>query len=160
MSWTENDIKNIKTKGLKVKDIKSIEILKKAPKRKKQPEYELQVAICNYLSVNYPDLNFISDTIASVKLTLPQQVRNKKIQCSNFKCPDILILKPNGKYCGLFIELKVVTPFKKDGNLKKCEHLEGQQKSIDDLNAVGYYATFSWGFEMTKSIIDEYLSNC
>jgi len=99
---------------------------------------------------------YLSDTIASVKLTIPQQVRNKSIQKNGFKCPDLLILEPRHGYHGLFIELKTITPFKKNGELKKDTHLEGQMATITDLQRKGYYACFSTGFEQTKEIIDEY----
>jgi len=36
---------------------------------KKQPEFQLQVAVCRYLSYNYSEILFLSDTIASLKLT-------------------------------------------------------------------------------------------
>lgn len=126
--------------------------------RKQQPEYRLQCQVCQYIDFQYPEVMYISDTIASVKLTIPQQVRNKKIQKDGFKCPDLLIFESRNGYHGLFIELKVETPFKKDGTLKKNEHLDGQQKTINRLKAKGYKALFSWGFEMTKKIIDDYLN--
>lgn len=171
MSWTQKDLDKIVAKGLKVDNIKSIEIeLKSKPKiekisiekktmktKKQQPEYQLQVAISNYISTAYPDVLFMSDTVASLKLTIPQSVRNSKIQKKGFKTPDLLVLKPNSAYHGLFIELKIETPFKQDGSLKKSEHLEAQQKTINDLNELGYFACFSWGFEKTKRIIDDYL---
>ena len=123
------------------------------------PEYNLQKQVCKYLNIAHRNVLYMSDTVASLKLTMGQKVRNKAIQKDEFKTPDLIILEPNEKYCGLFIELKVVTPYKKDGQLKKCEHLEGQQKSINDLKSKGYYATFSWGFDMTKNIIDDYIKN-
>ena len=126
---------------------------------KKQPEFELQKSICKWLDLQYPNLLYLSDTIASVKLTIPQQVRNKAIQKKGFKCPDLLILQPNDIYHGLFIELKIKSPYKKDGTLLKDEHLEEQQKTIKDLNLKGYFSCFSWGFEMTKDIINKYLNN-
>jgi len=126
---------------------------------KKQPEFELQKSICKWLDLQYPNILYLSDTIASVKLTMPQQQRNKSIQKKGFKCPDLLILQPNDIYHGLFIELKVKSPYKKDGTLFKDEHLEEQQKTIKDLNSKGYFSCFSWGFDMTKSIIEEYLNN-
>lgn len=126
---------------------------------KKHIEFELQKAICKWLDLQYPNVLYLSDTIASIKLTIPQQVRNKSIQKKGFKCPDLLILHPNGTYHGLFIELKVKSPYKKDGTLLKDEHLEEQEKTIKDLNAIGYLSCFSWGFGMTKSIIEEYLIN-
>jgi hypothetical protein len=98
--------------------------------------------------------------VANVKLTGPQQNRNKAIQKAGFKCPDLLILEPRGGYAGLFIELKTETPYKKDGfsiKASKNDHLKGQLESLTLLSKKGYFATFSWSFEMTKQIIDNYL---
>jgi len=39
---------------------------------KSQPEYNLQKQVCQWLNKNHPDILFLSDTIASVKLTMPQ----------------------------------------------------------------------------------------
>lgn len=128
------------------------------PKRhKKQPEFELQAYICRYLRLQYPKVVFLSDTVASVKLTPAQANRNKQIQKSGFKIPDLLILEPNSKYAGLMIELKVKDPHKLNGDIKADVHLKGQEKSIQVLNEKGYYSCFSWDFEMTKNIIDKYL---
>ena len=127
--------------------------------QKNQPEFELQKAVCRYISFQYPTMLFSSDTIASVKLTKQQAYRNSLIQKKGFKMADLQIFEPNEKYHGLFIELKVKSPFKKNGELLKDEHLEGQQKSIDDLNAKGYYACFSVGLDMTIKIINDYLNN-
>jgi hypothetical protein len=126
---------------------------------KQQPEFELQKAICRWLSLEHPKILFESDTIAAIRLTAPQANRNTLIQKRSFKSPDLKIFEPNKKYNGLFIELKVKSPFKKDGSLFKNEHLEGQQKTIDDLNNKGYYACFSWGFEKTIEIINDYFLN-
>jgi hypothetical protein len=41
--------------------------------------------------------------------------------------------------------------------VSEYDHLQEQQKSIDKLNKKGYLAMFSWGFEMTKEVIDNYL---
>lgn len=124
---------------------------------KKQPEFEIQKAICRYLDLQYPKVLYLSDTIASVKLTIPQQVRNKAIQKKDFKCPDLLILEPRGDYHGLFIELKVTSPYKQNGDLKKCDHLEGQDRTLKQLAKKGYHTGFAWGFEGVKQVIDNYL---
>ena len=126
---------------------------------KKQPEFELQVAICRYLSYQYPEILFLSDTIASLKLTPAQANRNKKIQKFGFSCPDLLILEPKNGYSGLFIELKVESPYKKNEEIKasKDDHLKNQLEAINKLNEKGFKAVFSWGFDMTKEIIDTYL---
>ncbi|MBC7383014.1 MAG: hypothetical protein H7296_08475 [Bacteroidia bacterium] len=127
---------------------------------KQQPEYILQKSICRYLSIAYPEIPFLSDTVASVQLTIPQGARNKAIQKQGFKTPDLLVFKPNDKYHGLFIELKTETPFKKNGEIKASQkdHLLLQQQTIADLNALGYHASFSWGFDMTKEVIDKYMT--
>lgn len=120
-------------------------------------EYQLQKAICQYLDLQFPDVLYLSDTVASVKLTIPQAARNKAIQKQGFKCPDLLILEPRNGWHGLFIELKTKSPFKKNGELLKNEHLEGQWETIEKLNRKGYKACFSWSFDQTKEIIDGYM---
>ena len=93
----------------------------------KHPEYKLQKAVCQYLEMQYPNVLFLSDTIASVKLTMQQAVRNKAIQKKGFKCPDLLILEPSKfGHCGLFLELKIKSPFKKNGEVYENDHLKGQ----------------------------------
>jgi hypothetical protein len=125
----------------------------------KHEEYELQKAVARYLSHQYPEIDFFSDTIASVKLTERQSGRNKLIQKNGFKMPDIVLFEPRHNFCGLLIELKIQTPFKKDGTIKASQkdHLKLQHESLIKLNSIGYKAVFSWNFDMTKEIIDEYL---
>ncbi len=125
----------------------------------KHEEYNLQKQICNYLDLQYSDVDYISDTIASLKLTKSQAIRNKAIQKKDFKCPDLLILHPSGGYYGLFIELKIESPFKKNGRLKSNEHLQGQNKSMNKLLNKGYYCTFSWSFDQAKYTIDNYMKS-
>jgi len=87
-----------------------------------------------------------------------QASRNKQIQKNGFKCPDLIILEPRKGYAGLLIELKKESPFKKDGvTLYKNEHLEAQQKSIDDLISKGYLAFFKWEFDDIKELINWYM---
>ena len=102
---------------------------------------------------------FLSDTIANIKLTAPQKARNKSIQCDDFHCPDLLILQPNKKYKGLFIELKIKSPYLKNGELSSIEHIQNQAKTMLRLRDLGYYACFSWEFEQCKKIIDNYMNN-
>jgi hypothetical protein len=125
---------------------------------KVQLEYTLQKQVCNYIRMQYKDVIFLSDTIASTKLTMGQATRNKAIQKEGFKCPDIIILHPNKIYHGLFIELKISSPFLKSGLLPANEHIRGQAKTINDLNMLNYYATFAWSFDMAKEIIDSYMN--
>lgn len=126
---------------------------------KKQPEFELQKAICRWLSIQHPKVLFLSDTIASVKLTIPQGNRNSLIQKNGFKTPDLMIFRPNEKYAGLFIELKTESPFKKNGEIKASQnnHLAEQQKSLQELSELGYMSVFGWHFESITKLIDDYL---
>jgi len=126
---------------------------------KKQPEFILQKQVCQYLRLQYPSTFFLSDTVASVKLTLPQQARNKAIQCNGFKTPDLIIFEPKKNYSGLFIELKKETPFKKSGEVKASQnnHLDLQNNTLMNLRSLGYKASFAWTFDMAKNIIDDYM---
>lgn len=132
--------------------------------RKEQPEFKLQSQVCEYLRLQYPKVRFFSDTIAFVKLTLPQQMRNKKIQCDGFKMPDIVIFATRvvegERFSGLLIELKSETPYKVDGyTLKKNEHIQLQSNELDFLAGEGFYTAFIWSFDMARKIIDKYLNS-
>ena len=128
-------------------------------KTMKHPEYDLQVWICKYLRLKYPKVYFMSDTIANIKLTMSQAGRNKAIQCDGFKCPDIIIFEPRKGYHGLFIELKVKSPYLNTGKLSTVKHTQEQGKTINRLNYMGYKALFSWDYDQTIQIIDEYLND-
>jgi hypothetical protein len=137
-------------------------------------EYKLQVAICKFLEMQYPDVMFLSDAISNVKLNKQQAARNKAIQKRDFACPDLMIFKPNEKYCGLFLELKQTSPYKLDGQLKKqtvklkntagqitqvYDHLEEQERALRKLKNAGYAAEFCWSLDMAVSIINNYMKN-
>jgi hypothetical protein len=128
---------------------------------KQQKEFILQKAICQWLSIQHPKVLFLSDTIASVKLTIPQQARNKSIQKNGFKTPDLIIFKPNKKYHGLFLELKTESPFKLNGEIKASQndHLKNQFQTLKDLYDLGYCSMFCWSFEEAKGIINDYLND-
>jgi len=127
--------------------------------KKQQPEFQLQCQIAEFLRRQYPKVKFLSDVRASLKLTIPQQVRAKKIQADNFACPDMVIFQPHGDWCGMFLELKAESPFKKDGfTLKASEHLERQYDAMESLRKIGYYADFYWEFETAEKAIRRYLS--
>jgi len=124
---------------------------------KRQPEYTIQRQVCTYLRVQYKDILFMSDTIASVKLTEPQATRNASIQKRGFKTPDLIIFAPRGIYHGLFIELKTKTPYKKNGSLLENAHLKAQAETIKNLRELGYFADFRWTLKDAIELIDWYL---
>lgn len=123
-------------------------------------EFGIQASFCDYLRLVHPNFLFMSDTIGNVKLNGSQAARNARIQCQKFKCPDVIIFEPTEKYKGLFLEFKKSTPFKKDGTtLLSNEHVQAQQKSINDLKERGYYACFVWSKDMAIEILNKYLDN-
>jgi len=124
----------------------------------KHDEYKLQKRVCSYLKLQYPKAFFLSDAISNVRLTPQQQQRNKSIQNRNFHCPDLLILEPRNGYAGLFIELKIKTPFKLNGEIKASpkDHLKNQLETIERLNVMGYNASFQWDFDAIVKLIDDY----
>ena len=118
-------------------------------------EYELAKAVSTYIKLAYPKAMFHFD-LAGLNLSRTQAGMTKAIQGKR-GFPDLFIVQPNNQHHGLFIELKIETPFKKDGTIRTNGHLEEQQEMLIELNKKGYSAHFSWGFDMTKSIIDTYL---
>lgn len=125
---------------------------------KQHPEFDLQKRVCAYLRVAHPSVFFMSDTIASLKLTRFQAIRNSQIQKPGFKTPDLLIFSPKGGYHGLFIELKVESPYKLNGELKSNPHIREQSETISRLKSLGYYADFQWKFDGIVKLINWYLN--
>lgn len=124
----------------------------------KQPisEANEQKLFIKWLRLQHPNLIVIV-SIGGIKLTLPQ-VMNQKALGLTKGIPDIFIAEPNGKYCGLFIELKKSgTKLKTKKGTWINEHIEIQAEMIEKLKARGYYATFCKGFEEAKETIDNYL---
>lgn len=112
------------------------------------------------MNLQYPKILYYSDTIAAVSLTPMQGKRNKAIQKEGFKVPDILIIKPNQKYHSLFLELKIKTPYLRNGDIKASDkdHLKKQQETLNKLSGLGFMAVFCWEFDQAKQIIDDYMN--
>ena len=119
-------------------------------------EENLQIAVCNYLRLQYPNILFNSD-LSGIKLTMGQAVKAKKLRSSK-GFPDLVVYEPRGRYCGLFIELKREGEkiINKKGELVS-DHLREQDEIIQKLNLKGYLACFAIGFDEAKNIIDMYL---
>lgn len=121
----------------------------------KNNEDTLQIAISDWIRFQYPHVIFTS-SLDGFKLTMGQAIKAKKMR-SGKGFPDLMIFKPSGIYHGLFIELKIESPFKKGGTLKKSEHLENQAAMHKRLWNEGYCVYFAWSFEQTIEIINKYL---
>ena len=130
----------------------------------------LHLNVCDYLRKNYPDVLFRTDFSSGMKMSPGQAAKHKKFQKSR-AWPDLFIaesgvveFKEDGLIAhlrknGMFLELKAdgTKLYKKDGTLRKNEHIEEQAEMLDKLNESGYYARFAVGYDQAIQIITDYL---
>lgn len=138
-------------------------------------EHNLYEQLARYLQLQYPNVIYRFDVGADLKLTPGQAAKHKRLHPER-GYPDLFIAESSenidskdwngivrewGFYFGLYLEIKTESnsPYKKDGTLKKDQHLEEQARMLEKLRARGYKAEFGVGFEECKQIIDEYLRN-
>lgn len=138
-------------------------------------EHNLYEQLARYLQLQYPNVIYRFDVGADLKLTPGQAAKHKRLHPER-GYPDLYIAESSenvnskdwngivrewGFYFGLYLEIKTESnsPYKKDGTLKKDQHLEEQAGMLEKLRARGYRAEFGVGFEGCKKIIDEYLRN-
>ena len=121
-------------------------------------ESELHIQVCNYVRFRNPKIRFSSNYGSGMKLTI-RQASIQRLQQSNAGYPDLFIIYNNGKYSGLFIELKKngTKIYKKDGVTFKSDHLERQNGYIQYLNKQGFFACFCIGYDDAVKTIDDYL---
>jgi hypothetical protein len=127
-------------------------------KKKVETERRIHTRLCAYLRERYPNVRFIT-TLDGEYFGQFQAQHVRALQWGA-GAPDLLIFQPNGKYYGLALELKrdTANPFKKDGKLKKNEHIQEQADWLDYLQEVGWRALFAVGYENAMDIIDEYMN--
>jgi len=144
----------------------------------RKQEERIQIALSDYLRMQYPNVIFTFDA-SGLKLPKGLAIKAKKMR-SGRGIPDLMIFANSFKgdsqlpYYGLFIEIKTsrsdvylkdgktykksVTTIKKGGVVvEKYDHIEEQAAMIERLDAEGYAATFGFGFDGCKKIIDWYL---
>ena len=122
-------------------------------------EYQICKAISVYLKLQYPSVLFHWD-LAGLNLSRAQAGMMKAIQGER-GYPDLFIAQQKAKgieWLGLFLEVKAVTPYLKDGfTLKSDKHLKEQRLMHRKLHNAGYLAMFVTGFDEAREIIDQYL---
>lgn len=123
-----------------------------------QAEAKLHIAICDYIRIQYPSVLFTSE--AGGIYTNITQARLIKRTRSCVGIPDLMIFEPRAEYCGLFLEIKAdgTSIYKKNGEFTKNEHLNNQREVLQKLINKGYASYFVIGFDMAKSVIDNYMS--
>lgn len=129
-------------------------------------ERDLATQVAQYIQYRYPHVIYRFDLAADMKLSVGQARRHKKMHPKR-GYPDLLICEPRnerltgvytGHYCGLFIELKAKTIYKKDGSLLANDHVAEQKTMLEWLETRGYMARFAVGFDEAKKLIDDYLT--
>jgi len=120
-------------------------------------EKDLQINVCSWLKLQYPDVIFTSES-SGLRLTMGQ-ARSLAKQRSGKGLPDLMILEPRGDYSGLFIELKREGEkvFRRDGQIRSDVHLQEQYNIINRLNNKGYLAGFAIGFDEARNMITKYM---
>ena len=111
-------------------------------------EEKVQIAVVNYLKMQYPKALFTA-TMGGQYQKHHSQRRRAKATGYLKGVSDLLIFEPKGGYCGLFIELK------RD---KKCYPSAEQKLFLSNATQRGYYAVCAKGFEQCKEIIDKYFN--
>ena len=111
-------------------------------------EAQLQTAVINYIRLQYPKVRYCASLGGQYQQYKKQQRKGKSTgYVAGF--PDLQLTEPKGEFHGLFIELKLN---------KKCYPSKVQNEWLFDLNARGYKAEVTKGFEETINLIDKYLA--
>lgn len=124
-----------------------------------KPETELRRMLARWLQLQHPNVIYRFDLAADLKLTMGQARKHKELHPKR-GYPDLFIAEPRSCYHGMYVELKAdgKSPYKRNGELKKSEHLKEQSEFIQNLNCRGYFAVFATGFDEAKLLIEKYLN--
>lgn len=118
-------------------------------KRAAPTEHAEQVAVCNYLSVKYPDVLFWA-TPNGASLSGRGRAMNK-LKGEGFLpgVSDLIIFEPRGGYSCAFVEMK-----KADGGSGASEN---QQWFIREVEKRGAFGIVCNGFDEARTVLDDYL---
>jgi len=121
----------------------------------RKEEEKLQIAICNYIRLQYPTVVFTSEA-SGLRLPIGLAVKAKKMR-SKHTLPDLWILEPKNGYHGLIIELKAKSAYNDKGKLKQTKHVLDQMDTMVYLGRKGYLSAFIGSFDKGKELIDNYM---
>lgn len=131
--------------------------------KKAKKEEKIQLAFCDFVKKDYPDVIFSCDLASGLHLpihigALHKRMRSSRAQCDFFAAEPMMEIN----FCGFFLELKRDRDevFTKDGRFKKkkskelvggvwmeYDHVQEQVEMIRKLRRRGYYADFGLGLE-------------
>lgn len=132
-----------------------------------------QNSFYNYLSSEDHIQILVNKKLSTIKVDgknikwihIPNEGRRTPFEQYKFKMmgassgwPDILVFESSGNWKGLAIELKVSERefLRKDGMIRKSDHLENQLNKLNEFASGGWYACFSGGYEKTEQLINQY----
>jgi hypothetical protein len=140
-------------------------------------EASIHLAVAGFIRAQYPDIIFRTDFAAGIKMTMGQAVKHRNLQAGR-AYPDLFIAKPMdiGRHIlahGLYLELKqegiklkrvkdATKVLKGEHRLRVAgdwwdKHTEEQAAVLEQLDSLGYRATFAVGFDEAVRIIKQYL---
>lgn len=117
----------------------------------------LHSQITSWIKTTYGDVMFNTDA-SGLRLNAGQSKVLKDLRSGN-GFPDITIYEKGAMGTALFLEVKIESPYKADGTLKKKDGFETQHQMHISLNKRGYYACFVWSLEMAQEIIKNHLGD-
>ena len=120
-------------------------------------EEQEQIQFIKYAELQYPGIEFRVDKDG--QFARGKALWSKAKQKGKKGFPDVVIPVPRGTYTGLVIEMKRSgeAVYKKDGGLRKDDHLEDQQWWLNWFKSCGCHAVFCIGFDEAKQVLDNYM---
>ena len=112
-------------------------------------EHHQQVALVQWFRLQHKDKLIFAIPNGTFIKSIGMRVKAKREGLTK-GVPDLMIPYSNGKYHGLFIEMK-------DVKKTACSQSKEQKEIIKLLNELGYYATWCAGYDLAKEVIIEYL---
>jgi len=126
-------------------------------KGKTPTEEQEQTELCRWIKKNYPDILYTVD-LGGIRLNMGQRrIMSTRARKGH---PDLIFQEWFlDKYCGLAIEFKRTGTkvSKRDGTLRKDDHLKSQLEYLTALKERYYIAGFVVGLEPAKRVISAYL---
>jgi hypothetical protein len=122
-------------------------------------EKNIHQSICAFIRRLYPDVIFMSDA-SGLRVSQGLRMQMKTLKSSR-GIPDLIILHPVGKFCGLMLEIKTVDAplYRRDGELVADPHIHEQSDVLMHLRDLGYAAFFVRGFDRAVSCFQNYITN-
>lgn len=135
----------------------------------------MQMMVCRYLKMQYPNVIFRSDFGSGYYFGADSRARaaagRQRAMQSSRSWPDLFIYHPTvvqgkegpRKFYGCALELKkdgttiIVTRGERKGHLTSDPHIQEQFLMLKELARLGYYSNFAVGFDEAKKIIDWYM---